>query len=430
MTHQQCSIHNHSLIKFQHLSVKNLRLFLFIIPAFFVISCNKDTQNPQNPNQNTEIQIPHIFVNVNDSTDIDSKDYKKAEIFIDGKGIFEDLRSGTKIAGRGNYSWSLPKKPYKINLDKAASIFGLSPYKKWILLAEYMDGSMLYNSVPYQTAHLLDMPFTNHIFPVELTVNGQYRGLYVLTESKEVGKDRIDIGKDGTLLELDVYYDDDWKFISDKYKLPVMVQYPESDDMSEQKLATIKNDFQTLEKLIYSSTFPDNNYLDYLDEKAFVDYMIVYQLSANFEINHPKSTYMNKEAGGKYRMGIIWDFDWALGYNDFTEQHYDLSLATQPLLDENRNSAGSKFFSRIMKDPKIKKLFYQRWKWFRENKYQSLKQHVKEYSLLINKAYAEDHKVWGLRGSSGILENDLQKALTWLDARANYIDEYADQLNQ
>ena len=120
---------------------------------------------------------------------------------------------------------------------------------------------MLYNSIPFGTAYLLKLPYSNHIFPVDVTINGQYRGLYILTESLEVGKGRIDIGEDGTLLELDSYYDEKWKFISGKFKLPVMVKYPEEEDMTDEKLTEIKGDFEALEKLIYATDFPNNNYL-------------------------------------------------------------------------------------------------------------------------------------------------------------------------
>lgn len=405
-------------------------IFFLIIPSLLLLSCSKETQVVQEPTRDIDIKIPHIHIKIGDSSEIDSKDYKAAQIFIDSKGGFKDIQVSGKVAGRGNYSWSLPKKPYKIKFDNAQSIFGLPAYKKWVLLAEYMDGSMLYNSIPFGTAYLLKLPYSNHIFPVDVTINGQYRGLYILTESLEVGKGRIDIGEDGTLLELDSYYDEKWKFISGKFKLPVMVKYPEEEDMTEEKLTEIKGDFEALEKLIYATDFPNNNYLDLFHDTAFVDYMIVYQLSANFEINHPKSTYMNKKSNGKYKMGVIWDFDWAMGYNDITGIHYDPAYATSPLIYENGNNPGTKFFGRIMQDPKIQKLFLHRWKWFRQHKYQSLRKFVSDYSLLINESYKEDHNLWGLRGSTGVLASDLQRALSWLDARADYIDDYADSLNQ
>lgn len=119
--------------------------------------------------------------------------------------------------------------------------------------------------------------------------------------------------KDGLLLELDSYSDEVWKFRSEKYELPVMLQFPKEKDMTREKRDEIKNDFDKFEVLVFDPEFPDNDYLDYFDDLSFVNYMIVYHLTLNREINHPKSTYINKLAGGKYTMGIIWDFNHGFG---------------------------------------------------------------------------------------------------------------------
>src|SRR5699024_10827121 len=135
------------------------------------------------------------------------------------------------------------------------------------------------------------------VIPVQVTLNDEYRGVYAFMEHKEGGEERIDIGDDGLLLELDAYFDEEWQFHSDKYDLPVMLQYPKDKDMTQSAFADIKSDFEEFEELVYDSSFPDNNYLDYFDDESFVNYMIVYTLTANQEINHPKSTYINKPAG-------------------------------------------------------------------------------------------------------------------------------------
>lgn len=367
--------------------------------------------------------LPHIYIDIEDGkTVVEKRVYLNANIRIDGKGEYEDFESTTQIRGRGNTTWDMPKKPYRIKLNSAASLFGLPAYKNWVLLNEYLDGTMLYNSVPFKAGRMLEIPYTNHIIPVEVTINDQYQGIYAFTEHKEVGEGRIDIGDDGWLLELDVYYDEDWKFKSEKYDLPVMIQYPEDDNINEDVLAEIKSDFEEFEQLVYDNSFPDNNYLDYFDDLSYVNYMIVYQLTLNYEINHPKSTYINKPAGEKYRMGIIWDFDWGYGYTP-NNPHYNISTATGAIFADDLRP-GSVFFSRFMQDPHIQKLFKERWQWFRNNKYDELKGHVSDYAEKIKVAAPKDHAIWGNRSSSGNTDQDLQKVLTWLDARADYLDNY------
>ncbi len=369
--------------------------------------------------------LPHIYIDIENGDEITSKeDYVSGTVRIDGKGEYDDYEGTMKIRGRGNSSWSYPKKPYKMKLDKKASLFGMQPYKEWILLSEYLDGTMLDNSIPYKAARLLEMPFTNHMLPVELTINGEYRGVYTFTEHKEAGPGRIDVGDNGVLLELDTYFDEAYKFRSPNYNLPVMIAYPKEKEMTGELYEKIRDDFNAFEALVFDGSFPDNGYRDYFDDISFVNYMIVYQLTLNQEINHPKSTYINKPEGGKYRMGIIWDFDWGYGFEQ-VYTHYRLSTAGEPLFwSKNPGSLGRIFFLRLMSDPHMKQLFVERWEWFRTNKYDELKEYVTTWSGLIAPALEADHELWGARGSSGNAATDLQRVLGWLDARVQYIDSW------
>ncbi|MCK9291984.1 MAG: CotH kinase family protein [Bacteroidales bacterium] len=368
--------------------------------------------------------LPHIFIQLYDDHqigDINKENYITGYMEIDGKGKYDMYEGELEIKGRGNNTWTLPKKPYRLKLTEKASLLDLPAYKDWVLLAEYLDGTMLYNSIPFKTGHLLDIPYTNHMFPVELTINGEYQGVYTFTENKDVGEDRIDIGADGVLLEMDSSLDEDWCFVSDKYELPVMIQNPKSKNITEELFNEIKDDFEQFEALLFEDDFPNNEYLNYFDDLAFVNYMIVHQLTLNQEINIPRSTYINRPVGEKYNMGIIWDFDWGFGYS-LTREHFDMSAVNAPLLGNQK--PGSLFFQRLMSDPHMKNLFKDRWNWFKTNKYKELKEYVSEYAFTIQPALAEDHALWGERGSTGNTEQDLQKVLDWLDARVSYIDGY------
>ena len=369
--------------------------------------------------------LPHIYINLRDGmtiADMGKEEYLDIEIIIHGKGKYDNFQADAGIRGRGNTSWELPKKPFRIKLNQKASLFDLPSYKSWVLLADYLDGTLLYNSIPFKMGEMLEVPYTNHIIPVEVTVNGEYQGVYSFTEHKEVGEGRIDIGDNGVLLEMDVNFDEDWQFVSEKYYLPVMIQHPKSANIDEPLFEQIKQDFEAFEALLYDSSFPNNNYLDYFDDLSFVNYLLIYTLTLNREINHPKSVYINKPEGEKYRMGIIWDFDWGYG---FTEQnpHYELSSAWGPLLYDG-DLAGSQFFIRIMQDPHIRSLFKERWNWFKSNKYNELKSHIAFYSETIKPAVAQDHEKWCNRSASTNQDENLQKVLNWLDERTKYIDSY------
>lgn len=406
-----------------------LPLWLSISFLLFYACEKKDPVDDPGKEEEKDPQIPHFYIDTENNAEINTKEnYVPADLKIEGKNQYEDYEGKTGIRGRGNSTWQMPKKPYKLKLESKAPLMGMAPYKTWILLAEYLDGSLLYNSIPFKAGEMLGMPYTHHIVPVELTLNGEYQGFYAFTEHKEVGADRIDIGEDGWLLELDVYFDEPLQFKSEYYDLPVMIQYPKYKNMEEEEaqdvLQEIRSDFEALEELVYREDFPDNNYLEYFDADSYVDYMIVYQLTANQEINHPKSTYIHKKANGKYRMGIIWDFDWGFGFSP-GEGHYRIETADRPLFSDD-DRPGSLFFRRFMEDPYVRELLKERWLWFRDHKYSALKDHVSQYSMLVRQAYEKDHEIWGDRNATGDPEADLQRVLTWLDARARYIDSYVE----
>src|SRR5690606_11276509 len=196
------------------------------------------------------------------------------------------------------------------------------------------------------------------------------------------------------------------------------------EDLNTEKLSQIKMEFEEFEALVADSHFPNNQYLNYFDDESFVNYMLIYKLTQNREINHPKSVYINKLPEGKYRMGIIWDFDWAFGYS-YSEQHYDINNVYRSIFVDN-SMPGKDFFSKIMTDPHMQNLFKQKWTEFKVLHFANLKNHIRSYAQLIEQGIEADHEIWGKRDSSGNIKTDLQNVLEWLDARADYIDEYVN----
>lgn len=364
-----------------------------------------------------EASVPHIYIETFGNAPIVSKeDYLQATIKIEGLGGFEDYSGTTKIKGRGNSTWGFPKKPYRLKLDKKAELLGLAEEKDWVLLANYLDPTLMFNAVAMKTGQLLEMPYTNNIIPVELTINNTYMGSYAFTEQVAVGKNRVNIEDGGTLLELDTYYDEPWKFKSTNYNLPVMVKYPELS--SESGVSVLKNEFQVMENAIASSTFPGNNYTDYLDINSLVNLFIVCNLTDNEELNHPKSLYIYKPKDGKYSFGPLWDFDWAFGFEG-TGTHfekYDNALLW------NSSSVGTVFFKRLLSDPKVKILFKQKWIAFKSVKMPELMTYLNKYATTIEASKKRDFAKWGT--GSGDFTTDYQKMRAWMIKRAGYIDSF------
>ncbi len=387
-------------------------------PVIYTLVAADGTKQAYTVNINWNYNIPHIYITtVNNAPIISKTDYLQATVKIEGNGGYNDYTGTTSIKGRGNTTWDMPKKPYRLKLDKKAPLFGLAESKNWVLLANYLDGTLMLNDVAMKTGQLLGMPYTNHIVPVDVTINDHYAGSYMFTEQVEAASNRVPVEGGGMLLELDQNFDETWEFTSNHYNLPVMVKYPNLTTAAE--LEPIKTTFHQLEDLVASPAFPNNNYGDFIDTASLVNYFIVHMLTDNEEINHPKSTFIHKLQNGKFAMGPIWDFDWAFGY----EGNYTyFTVFSMPLFWANRPEPGTVFFSRFLTDPAIKTLYKQKWAAFKTTMLPALLQHVDEYANLIESSQNTDYQLWH-RGS-GNFKSDAALLHTWLQNRATFMDSY------
>jgi hypothetical protein len=257
------------------------------------------------------------------------------------------------------------------------------------------------------------MPFTNTIVPVEVTINNEYYGLYMLTEQVEVKTNRVNVGDDGLLLNLDTNYDEEWQFKSNSFDLPVTIKYPK--DMDADKLTSIGSQFETLEALVAQADFPNNQYLDYIDDVSIAKYLIVYMLTGNEEINHPKSTYIHKTSDGKFKMGPIWDFDWGFAFEG-SFQHF--SSFDRPLFWAPSSKSGTQFFSRLLSDPKIEVLIKEHWGVFKENHLDELMNYIDDYAAKTKGAKARDLTLWGNNNT------EVSALKLWIENRVSYIDDF------
>src|SRR5699024_8886227 len=211
------------------------------------------------------------------------------------------------------------------------------------------------------------------------------------------------------------------QFYSDYYELPVMVRYPSFKELSpsdaQRELELIKADFHNMEKTIADESFPNNNFLDYFEALDFVNYMIVYHLTLNREINHPKSTYMHKHKGGKYKMGPVWDFDWGFGYNSQLDTHFN---TPEQNLFVDSDMPGKVFFTRLLEDATIQNLYRKQWQDFKENSYPELIDYIESYANTIQESYALDYAIW--EQGVGSSEEAAQQIINWLNVRVQYMD--------
>ena len=367
--------------------------------------------------------IPELTITTTDPSiaEIPSKDYYlEGTLAVNGRGGYEDYTGKTEIKGRGNSTWGYPKKPYRLKLNKKAEICGLGKAKNYVLLANHLDPTLMLNSVAFKIGRLLELPFTNHAIPVDVVLNGIYKGSYLLTEQIEVKENRVDLDENNSVMwELDSYWDDEPKFKSTAFNLPVMVKDP---DLTTEQFEYWKKDFNAFTTQFAKEPLQGNSYVDMIDIESVAKFLITFNLVHNMEINHPKSVFLHKEGNGKYVMGPIWDFDWAYDYEG-TSNHF--GRYNTPLFSSSMNGVGTAFFQRFLQDSRVKAIYKRTWQDFKNNKLDALLQYVDDYAVMLKPSVERNSELWENTRS---FDTKVKELKTWLRNRADYIDSEVSKL--
>ena len=292
-----------------------------MIDSIPIISFNVDSDNleedglpvmeslPFDDSEYPYVGLPRIVIRTEDDKEIvDRENYVNAKFQIFGQDMPKSRVYDMVIRGRGNTTWRYyRKKPYAIKFDKKISLFGMPKAKKWVLLANYRERTLMRNALAFKVASNTDLEWSPKGVFVELFLNGIFLGNYYLCEKVEVKESRVNIDKNAYLLEFDKNYDEEYKFRTAKKNYPVNIKNP--DNPTPASLAYIQDYVDTVESILYGKM----NGLDieeYIDLKSFVDYFIVNNVAQNYEKNRPKSVFMHKDLNGKLKIGPVWDFDY------------------------------------------------------------------------------------------------------------------------
>lgn|GEM_PF-1159094 len=401
--------------------VKTLKAFDYKANNYYDIKSQLDVSA-----NDAKARVPRIDIDIDGGAFVtDKKTYRNARFKISGMGIYPDITETVQIKGRGNSSWNdknpYDKNPYRLKFKKAVTPFGLAKGKNWVLLSNKRRRSMLSNAIGMKLAALVQTTAVNHIIPVELYINGNYRGSYNFTEKVGISNNSVKV-KDkskAALLELDTYYDEQYKFYSTFYNLPVNVKdFHFAKDEIPNMLDIIRSDFDR-----FCLTLKVDGHISHLaDVDQLARYLMVNELLCNYEIMHPKSTFLYKEdftsANSKYIFGPVWDFDLAFGY----ETNRDYGTANPETDFWNVPSSlykGQQFIRDLrFKDKAVDKAYYRVWTNFMRNQLQELLSFCDEYYRYVRPSFLNNDKKWNNKDDYQLV---VQNMKTWLQRRANYI---------
>jgi len=363
---------------------------------------------------------------------------------------------------RGRYSAMLPQKPYgfetrdSLGINLNVPLFHMPSENDWILLANYNDKTFLRNSLAFELFRQM-----GHYAPrtqfCEVIVNGQYKGIYVLTEKIKVDKNRIDIAK---LTEEDNYGDDvtgGYVFKVDYFdeynswesrhppldinsgSVHFVYYYPKPDEITHQQMIYIQQFVDQMESALYKASSQGLVDLmsDYMDMNSFIDYFLLNELARNVD-GYKKSSYFYKDKdsnGGLLHAGPVWDFDWAWkNINECIFGATDGSGWAFAVHQCDPWPVPPGWTVKLMKDIRFKRLVKDRYMELRQTilSETSIFNYIDSVSYVLDEAQVRHYNRWPILGRNvgapevdpqpATYQGEITKFKNWISKRLNWLD--------
>jgi hypothetical protein len=371
-----------------------------------------------------------------------------------------DFEGYIGIEIRGQSSQMFPKSGYgfetrnQLKEDSSVSLLGMPRESDWILSAPYSDKTMMRNPMTYYLGNHMGrwQPRTQWC---ELYLNGDYRGVYMLVEKIKRDKDRVNIDKinspgsandtvsGGYIVKVDKLdgLPSNEYFLTTPVKYPgthyynFTYVYPKAEEIKPDQKTYIKNFLTEFESALNGSNFKDpvNGFRKYIDEKSFVDFQIIQELSNNVD-GYRYSTFFHKEKdsdGGKLIAGPLWDFDLCYGNVDYSADR----LATDKWLYTTYGSWESScmhWWARLMQDADYVKLVKWRYSVLRAGPFNSdsIMTYLDNNQALLGNAIDRnferwpilDQYVWPNSYIGYTYDNEMDFLKTWISDRLDWMD--------
>jgi|GEM_PF-450114 len=406
-------------------------------PIKYTVSSNGNSKTYKVKLIHTGLHV--IYINTDNQSVINSKEtYVDADISIypsaELNQTVQAYKARTQIRGRGNSTWGLPKKPYRLKLASKASILGMPSHKDWVLLANYSDKTLLRNYLALEMGSKMNLAYTPRVQFVELILNGVYQGNYLLTEQIKIDKNRLDIHEleeddedisGGYLLEVDARLDEvHW------FRTRLNVPFTLKSDVTESQLDYIKNYIQATEDAIFSPQFTsvENGYAKYLNPASFIEWFWINELFKDTDARFFSSVYFYKDRGDLLNMGPIWDFDIAAGNVDY---------------NDNNNPHGwqvkyANWISQLFEDPAFEQTAYERWNELKNEILPTLLASLSSQETLLQLSQEQNFLKWPILNQwvwpnavvTGSYNAEVDYLKHWLETRINWIDAQVNNSTQ
>lgn len=377
-----------------------------------------------------------------------------------------DYEGTLSMKGRGNGTWhepkvktlsgqSVSKRPYALRLDEKEKILGMHKQKRWILIANYKDRTLLRNDAAYWLSRNTEMPYTVEGQFVELVWNGVHVGNYYLCEQARIDNHRIDIVSPnlssprdgGYFMEIDTYYnygleDSKWAdkgtdigFWSnwDKgFNLPYIFKDPDEQeiDANSASYRFMHTYIMDMEKAIKMAGKKDpggsisHEYEYFLDVDRAIDFLLIQEITLNHDAYNtwpkegPHSAFLYKDSAGLMCFGPMWDFDYhtfmptceqnkpgSNGGWGWNAEKVDLAKSWVILDLSAKTTTGEYYFQYLINDPKFKKRLVERWDMYKDTWRTGFPAYVDEMANKIRTSESYNWSIWGSTNVNDINPN-------------------------
>ncbi|MBD5185821.1 MAG: hypothetical protein HDS92_04335 [Bacteroidales bacterium] len=374
--------------------------------------------------------LPVLYIETPDHQPITSKEtyISNTSYWLDPKGDPEVEALGSKeapltmqIRGRGNYTWTgFDKKPYRLKLDSKQPIMGMDKSKHWALMAHADDNlGFLRAPITFKLSELTGLAWTPQQRPLEVVLNGDYIGLYFLTQTVRVDKDRVDIVEQadnsdadvtgGWLLEIDNYQEENQLRMTEGDGSEMWITYKSPEVLCDAQYQYLKGQMEALNNAFYQQSPQSNDWEKLADKEALAAYYLVQEMTDNYESFHG-SCYFTRNVGADclWTWGPVWDTG-STFMRDPGQFMYD-------------SQWHQTWIPQIVKFDSFKSAYTEAMKEFLDNHYGEVAPYIRNYAARIAEAARHDAERWPQYGNPDV-EADCAKILSLWSNRVMWLSE-------
>ncbi len=373
--------------------------------------------------------LPALYIETFNYEPVSSKEYYiYANLwYIDENDKITQYDS-LQIRGRGNSTWNMRKKPYRIKFKEKERFLGSNRAnaKSWTLLANAGDKTLIRNAVTSAMSEFMGMDFSPAYKFVDFNLNGEYLGCYQISDQVEVRKRRVNVTEQdypltsesditgGYLLEVDGFQHGNC-FVTPNKSVPVRIHYPDEDEIDNTQTQYINNHVNNFESVLYSKDFAHKTkgYRCLVDSVSLANWIIGTEVSANID-GFFSIYFYKKPQDPRLYWGPMWDYDIAYD-NDNRKPYNDFKM----MADISYGNA-REWIVRMWQDPWFGKIINNRYnQLLKDGLVDHLIQTVDSLTTLIDQSQKLNYNKWGIN-------TRMYNEIVLYSSYSQYVDDLKD----